>query len=297
MLIRSALISQKLPAHSFGARLYRALDKVSTIAPHCWVRQRLNPWEQALSQAQWWQDEGAQDYHLLHLHGAQSYAFSWSAVSQARCPVIWSISAADVAAKASSRWSLRGFLERRRDKIMAALPQLVIVADSPSTQALWEQSGAVQGQELRVIREAVDTESFRAFSRARAKLERGILPHERVVLFCGEAPRGFLESLRAQFAHEPLHLLCLADKGQRKKQRGHHDRSQMGLSELAALYSAADMIVLHGEGGHMSSVALEAMACGVPLVAQASPALAELVRMSKCGQCYSEGAQMRELCV
>jgi glycosyltransferase involved in cell wall biosynthesis len=171
---------------------------------------------------------------------------------------------------------------------LAAASRVIAVSPHIADQAV---SLGVDAQRIRVIRSGVDTDRFAPRDRALARQKLGVAESARLVLFVGNLePRKQLDVL-FRALHQikprvPAAQLVIVGSGE---SAGALDQTQplqklsveLGLqsvlrfvgrvSEEALLqwYAAADVFVLPSSSEAQGIVALEAMACGLPVVASA----------------------------
>jgi glycosyltransferase involved in cell wall biosynthesis len=170
---------------------------------------------------------------------------------------------------------------RAADRVIAVSPH---VAD----QAV---ALGVQRERVTVIRSGVDSERFRPRDRRRARSALGIQPYAPLVLFVGNLePRKQLDVLLRAMAHVrravPEARLAIVGSGAAAGADDQTRRLQQLARELdlqAAVrftgavdadtllswYATADAFALPSSSEAQGIVALEAMACGVPVVASA----------------------------
>jgi len=166
---------------------------------------------------------------------------------------------------------------------------------------------------IRIVPPGVDLSRFRPIEQSYAKSAIGIPPQHRMILFTGRIER--LKGIDALFRAMALLKasrpgwdwgnLCAAviggdpsEAGQRENEemaRLHELRSELGLNDLVTFlgardqdalqyyYAAAEMLVMPSHYESFGMVALEAMACGTPVIASDVGGLSVLVQHNKTG--------------
>jgi D-inositol-3-phosphate glycosyltransferase len=166
---------------------------------------------------------------------------------------------------------------------------------------------------IRIVPPGVDLSRFHPIEQSYAKSAIGIPPQHRMILFTGRIER--LKGIDALFKAMALLKvgrpdwdwgnLCVAviggdpsEAGQRENEemaRLHELRSELGLNDLITFlgardqdalqyyYAAAEMLVMPSHYESFGMVALEAMACGTPVIASDVGGLSVLVQHNKTG--------------
>lgn len=174
-----------------------------------------------------------------------------------------------------------------------------------STAGEAEDIGALFGlppERLHVVHGGVDTELFRPRDRAAARRAAGIAEHERVVLFVGrlepfKGPDILVRAL-AEMRDASNVRLVLVGGSEEERSAAWLDRIAAGLgvgarvrwqpaipqADLPDFYASADVCAVPSFHESFGLAALEAMACGTPVVAADVGALSSLVRDGETGR-------------
>jgi glycosyltransferase involved in cell wall biosynthesis len=165
-----------------------------------------------------------------------------------------------------------------------------VVATSPQEQDSLRQWVSPLGQ-IQIIPCGTNTENFHLMSKAEARAELGFHPQEKIVLYVGRFdPRKGIETLVRSCAQlqrlpgENLKLVIVGGSSHERsdgEERARIERivaevglgaqtqfaGQIGHNRLPLYYCAADVCVIPSHYEPFGLVALEAMACGTPVVA------------------------------
>jgi D-inositol-3-phosphate glycosyltransferase len=184
-----------------------------------------------------------------------------------------------------------------------------IVAATPAEERQLVRYYSADRRKITIIPPGVDTELFHPHSPEDAKSRLGVKPCNRMLLFVGriEPLKGVDTLMRAMalLAHErPAWAgnICVAIIGgdpdtseNEELERLKTIRAELGITDLVTFlgardqdklhhyYSAAEMVIMPSHYESFGMVALEAMACGTPVIASEVGGLAHLVRNGKNG--------------
>jgi len=182
----------------------------------------------------------------------------------------------------------RRIWERKRDALRMVAPgRLCFVAPSRWVANEAKRSTLLREFPVTVIPLGLDTEIFRPLDRGLARELLGISPDASVVLFVAEpitrVNKGFAVLARALEGLDRVSSLLLLSAGSGKPPSAlgvpHMHLGHVGDERMLALvYSAADVFVLPSAEENFPQTALEALACGTPVVASAVGGIPEIVR-------------------
>jgi D-inositol-3-phosphate glycosyltransferase len=198
-------------------------------------------------------------------------------------------------------------IDKELDVMMAADR---IVAATPAEQAQLQWLYGVDPAKVVVIPPGVDVRRFRPIGLAEARQKVGVPAEDRMILFVGriEALKGIdtllraITILRAGCPDAPcLYLVIIGGDPDdpahenAEMERLKRMRTELGIEDVVTFlgakdqdtlqyyYSAAEVVVMPSHYESFGMVALEAMACGTPVIASEVGGLAFLVRDGETG--------------
>jgi glycosyltransferase involved in cell wall biosynthesis len=154
-----------------------------------------------------------------------------------------------------------------------------------------KRSPLLQGRPVTVIRYGVDTEVFQPFDRAAARQVLGIPFNASVVLFVAQPlsrrNKGFRELAQALEGIRQSDLLLMSVGGGTPPVDVSVSHRRLGSVRderlLAIAYNAADIFVIPSLQDNSPQTALEAIACGIPVLGFQTSGIPEIVRPGVTG--------------
>ncbi len=176
-----------------------------------------------------------------------------------------------------------------------AQSRLTIVAPSSWTERIARESPLFSGATVHRIPNGLDLSLFQPMDRAAARTVLGI-PHEsRVILFSANVvvdnPRKgshtLMEALRRLGSDQYIRVVLVGAGGEGWANKIPQQTLALGLLRddrtIAAAYAAADIVAVPSADENMPNTAIEAMACGRPVVAADAGGMRDAVRDGETG--------------
>ncbi|MEK7831238.1 MAG: glycosyltransferase, partial [Acidobacteriota bacterium] len=197
-----------------------------------------------------------------------------------------------------------------RPKIVKALSRAAgIIAVSEALKTRMVELG-IPAEKIAVIRNGINREVFRPRDRNEARRRLGLDPEDRILLTVAalvpvkgidrliEAMALLTRAQRENRRHEnQLKLFAIGEGSERRALESQISNLKLGScvrlvgakpqSELADWYSAADLFCLASHREGLPNVLIEAMACGLPVVAANVGGVAELISSPNRGHLVS----------
>lgn len=176
-------------------------------------------------------------------------------------------------------------LRRRQSPIDRIRDRLTIVAPSEWIAHRSQQSKLLAGVPHRVIANGIDLDRFHPRHRSQARADMGLGDHEVVLLFVSaglDTPlKGIsvLQDALVQLDSASEFRVCFV--GPETDSRFPEDWRWLGNfatdAEMAAVYAAADVLIVPSLADNFPNVICEALACGLPVVGSRVGGIPELV--------------------
>jgi glycosyltransferase involved in cell wall biosynthesis len=192
----------------------------------------------------------------------------------------------------AANWKLRRFAVRHT--------RAVIVVASEWMRRRVEESGMGAHLECRVIPFGVDTTVFRPRDPAESRSALGIAADAHVVTFrdrgAGEKFKNsalVVEALRRYRPTRKTYVLCFESSQTARRLAGDYEVVDLGwipsAEEAAVAYSAADLFLMPSKAEAFGMMAVEAMACGVPVIVADGTSLPGVVKAPDVGVSVPQG--------
>lgn len=232
---------------------------------------------------------------IVHLHWVADYVNYPTFFTRVKKPVVWTLHDMNPFLGgfhyASDETRIRHPLDQRfkalKTRLLQAAPDLTVVSPSQWLADCSAASDAFKGRPHHAIPNGIDLHAFAPVPRDEARRQFGIPPGGRVLLFIAHpgpnAHRKGMDLLATAAPHfhaMGFHVCGIGSFG------SPHIREippMYETSRLAALYSAADFLILPSREDNLPNTMLEAMACGTPVIATPAGGMKEFVRDAENG--------------
>lgn len=200
------------------------------------------------------------------------------------------------------RWDSTALLWRIKDRIYAR-SRLVVVATNRWMEDIVRRSPLLGRFPVHTIPNGVDTEVFRPIPQLAARQALGIPPNRKVVLFAahvaaagtrkgGQFVNPAMQKLVAD-GMKNLVLLVAGDRADAWPEQAGVETIRLGYVAsdrlLAAVYSAADVLIYPAVAENFPNSIIESMACGTPVVAFDTGGIRDALRDGDAGYLAAPG--------
>ncbi len=208
-----------------------------------------------------------------------------------RCPDI-TLPLAVSRDSSAANWRLKRFVLRHTKG--------VIVVASEWMRRRVEESGIAPHLQCVVIPLGVDMDVFRPHDRAESRRALGIDADAHVVAFrdAGTEDRFknsalVVEALRRYSPTRKTYVLCFQTSETARQLAGQYELIDLGwvrtAEEAAVAYAASDLFLMPSRAEAFGMMAVEAMACGIPVIVADGTALPEVVKAPEVGVSVRQG--------
>lgn len=253
------------------------------------------------------------DYDLIHAHYWMSGLVGIRLKAEWRIPMVLMFHTLGLVKNRIEALSERESDERIRGERQAIAQADMVVAATPAEQADLQWLYEVRSPQITVIPPGVDLDHFQMQSAAEARAQLGLPDDEPILLYVGriEPLKGIDTLIRAVALLPPMQrpeVYVIGGEAnvpdaQLDSEMGRLQALARGLDlgahvhflgkreqeELPAFYAAADIVVVPSYYESFGMVALEAMACGTPVIASRVGGLAYVVQDGVSGYHVQEG--------
>lgn len=232
--------------------------------------------------------EWAEWADIIHLHWVNNYLDYPSFFRQVKKPIVWTLHDENLfygiahhhkSILASHPLEIK-YRQVKQDAVHSA-ENLTIVFLSEMMQRRFKDEKIIEGRQKWVINNSVDTSVFRSYDKSGMREKYGIDRHKKVCLFIAVDicdPNKGLNVLSDALSDTDVEILAI---GGNPSKKGWNNVRQVGLvrdlQAMAELISCADFFAMPSYQEAFSQSPIEAMACGLPVVAFPVSGTSELV--------------------
>lgn len=180
----------------------------------------------------------------------------------------------------------RSALMWRLKRFIYGISKLQLIVASDYMLQMVQQSPLLREFPVHLVPFGVDTESFKPMDKAAAQKRLGVFPGSKVVSFrvnpgANKGTEYLLEALRNLDIREPVCLISVDTRGMLDEFRGRFQIIDMGWikheDDLVDVYNASDVFLMPSVAEAFGVMAIEAMACAVPVIVAEGTALPRVV--------------------
>lgn len=196
-----------------------------------------------------------------------------------------------------TRFDLSAF-QWKLKRLIYGLSKVHLIVASQAMAQMVSQSPLLSRFQVHLVPFGVDNRKFRPVDREGARKRLGVIPGNKVVVFRahGGAYKGLKEAISAinELAIDSgVTVITLDERGRADRFRGRYQIIDIGWTnsddEMVDVYNAADVFLMPSFGEAFGMMAVEAMACGTPVLCFEGTALPWVVGSPNAGIAVPRG--------